>query len=220
MNAVDTARTAFDAWRAELSLSAWEADPHLRTLLAHYGRDGAGLAAFGAEVSGCIDAWAKETNRDENLPHLRRYDDVGHRTERIVFHPDYHELGRRVYRTGLMRRYATPGQELDTLAVAYLLGQDGEAGHACPLACTAGMIKSVQAAGRDAAGADVPPGSVSAEQAAAWLERLYDPDYDRHAHASQFLTEVQGGATWGATPWSRGSTAIAGESAGRSGSAR
>lgn len=199
MSSPERARAAFDAWRADLTQNAWEADAHVQALSRRYGRaDVGGFAAFGALVSGPIDAWAKETNRDENLPRLRRYDAVGHRTEQIVFHPDYHRIGRAAYGTGLMGRYATPGQELDTLTYAYLLGQDGEAGHACPFACTAGMIKSVQAAARDAVTGLGGPGSVGEAQAQAWLDRLYDADYDRHAHASQFLTEVQGGSDVGA----------------------
>jgi alkylation response protein AidB-like acyl-CoA dehydrogenase len=198
MNAPDTARDAFAAWRAELAENAWVADPHARELLHRYGRmDTDGLAAFGADVSGPLDQMARETNRDENLPRLRRYDDVGRRVEEVTFHPDYHAAGRLAYRTGLMGLYREPGRELETLAYAYLLGQDGEAGHTCPFACTAGMIKSLQAAARDAAGGPVAAGSVTAAQAAAWLDRLYDPDYDTHAHGSQFLTEVQGGSDVG-----------------------
>src|SRR5262249_34506396 len=64
-------------------------------------------------------------------------------------------------------------------------GQNGEAGHCCPLACTAGLIKLLQRRG-------------SAELQARFLPRLLDADYDTHAHASQFLTEIQGGSDVGA----------------------
>ncbi len=199
MDAPLSARAAFDAWRAELAGNAWLADPHVRELLVRYGRgEPEGFARFGADVAGPLDRLAIETNRDENLPRLRRYDDVGNRIEAVAFHPDYHSIGRAAYRTGLMGLYREPGRELETLTYAYLLGQNGEAGHTCPFACTAGMIRSLQAAAADAADQPVLAGSVSAEQAAAWLERLYDPDYDTHAHASQFLTEVQGGSDVGA----------------------
>ena len=199
MDAPHSARAAFAAWRAELATNAWQADPHARELLAHYGRaDGAGLHDFGGAVAGPLDLLARETNRDENLPRLRRYDDVGNRIEAVVFHPDYHEIGRVAYRTGLMGLYEEPGRELETLTYAYLLGQNGEAGHTCPFACTAGMIRSLQAAARHAASEPPTPGNVSRAQAEAWLARLYNPDYDTHAHGSQFLTEVQGGSDVGA----------------------
>jgi alkylation response protein AidB-like acyl-CoA dehydrogenase len=179
-----SARAAFAAWRSART-SWWEDDPHLASLLHVHGADAAvsEIRAFAAACAGPIDRWAIETNRDEHLPQLRRWDGFGNRVEDVSFHPDYHQIGRAVYRTGVMSRYAEPGRELETLALVYLLAQDGEAGHCCPLACTAGMIKILQAAG------DAPP---------EWLERLYDPDYDTHFHASQFLTEIQGGSDVGA----------------------
>lgn len=194
MDAPAAARAAFDAWNAELGANALGADPHFRALLARYGRDTTAPHRFGALVSGEIDVLARETNRDENLPRLGRYDGSGNRTEQVVFHPGYHRIGRLAYATGLMGNYATPGREFDTLAHVYLLGQDGEAGHTCPWACTAGLIKILQAARAEGSSA---PGDVSPAMAEAWLARLYDPDYDTHFHGSQFLTEVQGGSDVG-----------------------
>jgi len=180
-----TARANFTEWRALLAENAYDADPHLRSLLAFHGREAHAevLRPFGALVSTTLDDLARDTNRDENLPRLRRYDGQGHRTEGVEFHPGYHALGRAVYATGVMSAYREPGHETETLATMYLYSQNGEAGHACPLACTAGLIKILQAA----------PGDHG-----AWLERLYDPDYDTHFHGSQFLTEVQGGSDVGA----------------------
>ncbi len=179
-----SARAAFAAWRAAHT-SWWHDDPHLASLIRHHGHTAAipELEAFAALCAGDLDRWAIETNRDEHLPQLRRWDGHGNRIEQVVFHPDYHHIGRAVYRTGVMARYGTPGRELESLAFTYLLAQDGEAGHCCPLACTAGMIKILQAAG------NAPP---------EWLERLLDPNYDTHFHGSQFLTEVQGGSDVGA----------------------
>jgi alkylation response protein AidB-like acyl-CoA dehydrogenase len=184
-HAPTAARAAFADWRAAVSADWIADDPHLVSLLAHHGAVDAlpALRTFAATCAGDIDTWARETNRDEHLPQLRRWDGVGNRTESVSFHPDYHRIGRAVYASGVMSRYATPGRELETLGLTYLLAQDGEAGHCCPLACTAGMIKILQAAG------DAP---------AEWLERLYDPDYDTHFHGSQFLSEVQGGSDVGA----------------------
>lgn len=181
-----SARQGFASWRANLT-SWWDDDPHLASLLGHHrpGADGVdypALRAFAEVCAGPIDRMAIETSRDEHLPALRRWDGHGNRIEEVVFHPDYHAIGRLVYRSGVMSRYATQGRELETLGMVYLLAQNGEGGHSCPLACTAGMIKILQAAGGQA----------------EWLERLYDPDYDTHFHASQFLTEVQGGSDVGA----------------------
>jgi hypothetical protein len=70
-------------------------------------------------------------------------------------------------------------------AIAYLLDQAGEAGHACPVACTAGAIKLLQRVG-------------SEEQRSRLLPPLLERDFDRRVHAAQFVTEVQGGSDVGA----------------------
>lgn len=180
-----TAREAFDQSRSLLAANALEADPHFVHLLHLHGRTDAipSLRAFGDLVSGPLDRLARETNKNENLPRLRRWDDLGHRIEGVDFHPGYHEMGRLAYGTGLMSLYATAGRELETLSYAYLYAQNGEAGHGCPFACTAGMIKILQAA---------------PHAPREWLDRLYEPDYDQHFHAAQWLTEVQGGSDVGA----------------------
>lgn len=191
--ATHAARRELAAWLERTRESAWDADPHLGAITARLRPDArAGLIAFGAEVARRLDPLARETNRDENLPRLSRFDDIGRRTEHIVFHPSYHALGRAVYATGVMSAYTAPGNELQTLLYTYLYAQNGEAGHACPLACTAGMIKILQADAR------ATPDAAWAPLRATWLARLLDPDYDRHFHASQFLTEIQGGSDVGA----------------------
>lgn len=193
--APERARAAFDAFRARASADPLDQDPHLVALLQRAGLDDElpAVRAFGRRCATELDALAIESNRLENLPALRRYDGFGNRTEQVIFHPSYHALGRAVYATGVMSRYATPGQQTASLAFMYQLSQLGEAGHACPLACTAGLIRILQRA-LDRAGQDgADPGPMP-----GYLERLLDPDYDTHAHASQFLTEVQGGSDVGA----------------------
>jgi alkylation response protein AidB-like acyl-CoA dehydrogenase len=132
-----------------------------------------------------LNAWAIETNRDENLPALRRFDGNGNRTEEVVFHPAYHEMGRTIYGSGIMKMYDNPGDDVVQMAMFYMFMQNGEAGHNCPLACTAGAIKLLTRVGSD-------------DLQAKYLPRLLDPDYDTHLHASQFLTELQGGSDVGA----------------------
>ena len=185
----EAARANLTRWTEGLRSNAFDADPHLASILAHHGRADVidDLRAFGAVVSEKIDPLAIESNRDENLPRLRRYDGQGNRIEQVEFHPSYHEIGRLAYATGAMTRYRDRGRETETLAFTYLLAQDGESGHACPFACTAGMIKILQLAAADG------PGPIP-----AWLDRLLDSSYDRHFHAAQFLTEVQGGSDVGA----------------------
>ncbi len=183
------ARSSFQAYNDALRANAYLADSHLKAIVArHVPSADATLTAFGAVVSGELDALVRESNKDDNLPRLARWDGIGKRTEDVAFHPTYHAVGRLAYATGAMGRYATPGNELATLAFTYLLAQDGESGHACPFACTAGLIKIVQQAA---------PGSPHRARFEGWLARLYDANYDTHAHGAQFLTEIQGGSDVG-----------------------
>jgi alkylation response protein AidB-like acyl-CoA dehydrogenase len=125
-----------------------------------------------------------ESNLDENLPRLERYSGLGERTESVVFHPSYHEQGRRIWATGVLSGYKERGRETEQLTMLYLFAHNGELGHLCPIACTAGLIKLVQAVG-------------SESQKARWLPGLLSPRYEERLHASQFLTEVQGGSDVG-----------------------
>ena len=70
------------------------------------------------------------------------------------------------------------------LSLFYLSAQVGEGGHNCPLACTAGAIRAIQAIG-------------SPEQKAQFLPRLLDPNWDTNMTGAQFLTEIQGGSDVG-----------------------
>lgn len=189
------ARAAFADFRRRASADPIAQDPHLVAILerAGLGAELPGLRAFAVRCARELDAAAIETNLAENLPRLRRFDGFGNRTEEVVFHPDYHRIGRAVYGTGVMSRYAEPGAQTASLAIMVQLSQLGEAGHACPLACTAGLIRILQRAIARAEDAGDPTGPMP-----GFLERLLDPDYDTHAHASQFLTEVQGGSDVGA----------------------
>jgi alkylation response protein AidB-like acyl-CoA dehydrogenase len=143
------------------------------------------LLAFGATSATVVDAAARESNRDENLPRLDRYDAVGKRIEDVTFHPSYHEAGRAIYGSGVMSVYEDPGTNLLSLALFYLSSLNGEAGHNCPLACTAGLIKVLQA-------------EAAPQLQQRFLPRLLDPNYDTNYHGAQFLTEVQGGSDVGA----------------------
>jgi acyl-CoA dehydrogenase len=183
VHATTQARLAFDAWR-ERTHSDWFADdPHLRSLLALHGLEEEDLPAFAGVCAREIDALVRENNRDEHLPSLRRYDAVGQRTEAIVHHPTYASIGRLAYAGGLVTRYGERGGELWSLSRLYLFAQNGEAGHACPIACTAGLIKLLRES-------DNPHPE--------WMRGLLDPRWDHHLRAAQFLTEVQGGSDVGA----------------------
>jgi len=169
----------------------WDADPHARAVVARwagqetYGRWAPDLLRFGALCAGPIDRAVRINNLGHNLPVLDRFSPFGQRVEEVEHHPSFHAAGALIYNSGVMRVLGTPGNNLYALALFYLSTQNGEAGHNCPLACTAGAIKSLSALG-------------SAELKERYLSRLLETDYGRLAHGAQFLTEVQGGSDVGA----------------------
>ncbi len=167
------------------------ADLHLQRVLGRWGgpawleRWRGPLERFGADCATIIDAAVRQNNLTANLPALERFTAVGERCEEVAHHPSFHLAGRAIYGSGMMAALAEPGGNLAALSHFYLSSHVGEAGHNCPLACTAGVIKVLGAVGGD-------------ELKARYLGRLISADYSELAHGAQFLTEVQGGSDVGA----------------------
>lgn len=183
------ARGALDAWRLGRSRNPYHDDPFFRRILSRtLGPDLAAfeprLTALGDRLDEGHEQRVARCNRDEHLPVVRRHDPHGHPVESVDFHPDHHEVGRVFWGSGVLQVLADEGGDVRCGALAYLLDQHGEAGHACPVACTAGAIKLLQRVG-------------SADQRERWLPGLLETDYDRRLHAAQFVTEVQGGSDVG-----------------------
>jgi alkylation response protein AidB-like acyl-CoA dehydrogenase len=186
----EEAREDLDRWREQASENSFDSDPFIRRLLhcllgPRWAEGDAILRAVADQAGPRLEAFVRESNRDENLPRLRRRDAFGRDVEEVVFHPAYHEAGRIFWSSGVLAALAKPGNEVLSGGIAYLLDQHGEAGHACPVACTAGAIKLVQKVG-------------SGDQMRRLLPDLLSSDYDSRLHAAQFITEVQGGSDVGA----------------------
>ncbi len=143
------------------------------------------LRSFGEVLASKVDPLTADCERIENLPRLRGWSGIGEHTEEIEFHPSYREAGRHIWRAGIMAIQAQPGRALEQAAMIYLLAHLGEGGHACPVACTSGLIKALQV-----------HGSPALQE--KFLTRLLDPSYDSAHMGSQFMTEVQGGSDVGA----------------------
>src|SRR5262252_2544972 len=184
-------RADLSEWERAQSVNFYEADLHLRNVLefywgadrlrAHVGR----LSKFGDEAAMIVDPAVRRANQAENLPQLDRYSATGERTEDVAHSADHHLAGQYIYGSGAMSVYAEPGSNLLALALFYLSSYNGEAGHNCPLACTAGVIKTLQHAGGE-------------ELKKKYLQRLLDPNYATRFHGAQFLTEIQGRSDVGA----------------------
>ena len=94
-----------------------------------------------------VDPAVRRANLAENLPRLDRFSAAGERTEDLAHSADHHLAGRYIDGSGAMSVYAEPESNLLALALFYLSSYNGEAGHNCPLACTAGVIKTLRHAG-------------------------------------------------------------------------
>jgi len=192
MDVIKQGRADLAAWVATQPDNFYDAATCLKALHAHGWTDAEldryapTLRRFGAEVAGPLDAAARENNLNRNLPVLDPYDDVGQRCVPVVHHPSYHAAGRLIYGSGVMSAYGDdPAPHRYIMSLFYLSSHVGEAGHNCPLACTAGAIRSLQALGTPA-------------QRERYLGPLLNPDWDSNFTGAQFLTEVQGGSDVGA----------------------
>ncbi len=188
---VALARADLAEWERAQPVNFYETDLHLRSVLEfHWGADrlrahAERLSKFGGEAAMIVDPAVRRANLAENLPRLDRYSAAGERIEEVAYSADHHLAGRHIYGSGAMSVYAEPESNLLALALFYLSSYNGEAGHNCPLACTAGVIKTLQYAG-------------SEELKKRYLPRLLDPNYSTRFHGAQFLTEIQGGSDVGA----------------------
>jgi acyl-CoA dehydrogenase len=126
---------------------------------------------FGRVVMEVVDPAVEECER--NPPRL---DGDGE----IEFHPAYHRAGRAVWASGIV---GAPAREQASLF--YALAQAGEGGHACPVVCTAGLVRALRTAASD-------------ELRERFLPPLLETDYDLAQRGAQFLTERHGGSDVGA----------------------
>ncbi len=188
---VEQGREDLNAWERSQPTNFYETDHHLQNLLAMlWGKQRLQLHApqlskFGHEAATIVDAAARRANQAENLPQLDRFSVTGERTENLRQSQDHHIAGRHIYGSGVMSAYGQPESNLLAMALFYLSSYNGEAGHNCPVSCTAGIIKTLQHVG-------------SEDLKAKYLPGLLDANYDQLLHGAQFLTEVQGGSDVGA----------------------
>jgi alkylation response protein AidB-like acyl-CoA dehydrogenase len=126
---------------------------------------------FHAVVMDVVDSAVAEAER--NPPRLGA-------DGQIEFDPAYHRAGRAVWASGIV---GAPARE--QAALFYTLAQAGEGGHACPVVCTAGLVRALRTKASD-------------ELRDRFLPPLLETDYDRAQRGAQFLTERHGGSDVGA----------------------
>jgi acyl-CoA dehydrogenase len=178
------ARAGLADWEAGRPTNFYDATPNLANALrVHLGDDVAGLELrlreFGAAVAQVVEPAARTQERLGNGPRLVAADALGREYQEIEFDPAHADAGRAVWKSGFVSAPA-----FEQASLMYLLSHAGEAGQACPFACTAGLVRALRAHGSDAL-------------QARFLPPLLVTDYDRAERGAQFMTEVQGGSDVG-----------------------
>jgi hypothetical protein len=135
--------------------------------------DDARLVAFGETVARVIDPEVAALEA-QGGPRL------GPDSE-VEFDAGYHRAGRAVWGSGIV----ATDSAYDQAALLYLLAHAGEGGHACPVVCTAGLVRALRT-------------QASPQLRESFLPPLLETDYDRAQRGAQFLTEIQGGSDVGA----------------------
>lgn len=183
------AREALAAFESDICKNAYTIDPDFQhTIQFHTSQNfekiNSELASFGLEVTNQLELLVKENNLAVNLPHIEAYNAVGEHIDQVRHHPSYLQAGDIIYRTQLLARMAKAGGLSECLAFLFLSSQTGEAGHNCPIACSAGMIRVLQK-------------TPNFPQKTFFLEKLTDPNFETNFTSAQFLTEIQGGSDVG-----------------------
>lgn len=143
------------------------------------------LFEFAKRVAENLEALVIENNLAENLPSLEQYSAIGLEKNTVIHHPTYLEAGDIIYGSRLMEKFAKSGGLCEGLALFLLSSHAGEAGHNCPIACSAGLIRLLLKF------SDIPDREL-------YLKKLLAPSFRENYTAAQFLTEIQGGSDVGA----------------------
>lgn len=188
ISANEKGRQDLAAWKIEIAQNVYTNDHDLRHSVEMYLRpqkpnlDGE-LSAFG-EVIPRLEAIVSENNAATNLPRIEHYNGIGALTEDIIHHPAYEQAGNIIYSSRLLERMSRKGGLLEALCFMFISSQAGEAGHNCPVACSAGIIRVLQK-------------TDTIKNKDFYIHRLINPFYTDNYTGAQFLTEVQGGSDVG-----------------------
>ena len=183
------ARDQLVEWQNEIQSNAYTKDhDYIHTIHFAFPNDfervHSAFEKFGDIVANQLEPLVNENNMAMNLPRLEEYNAMGERIDKIIHHPSYMKAGDIIYASKLLEKMATAGGLTECLSLLFLSSHTGEAGHNCPIACSAGMIRVLQKA------ADFPHKEM-------YLKKLISPSYQTNYTGAQFLTEIQGGSDVG-----------------------
>lgn len=183
----EATRHALAEWQSMVAKNPYEMNKDFRHSISYYFPNDKALVGslneFAAKIPQLI-ALVKENDFRLNLPRLNSHDAIGRRVDDIKHHPNYIMAGDIIYGSGMLKHMASPGGLLKSLCYFYLSSHAGEAGHNCPVACSAGIIRVLQ--------------KVAAfKESSYYLEKLTTPSYHDNFTGAQFITEIQGGSDVG-----------------------
>lgn len=176
-------------WQKAITQNPYEIDPEFQHCIQYYLSSSCPnlsheLHAFAERIIKELEPLVIENNLAANLPRLESYNGIGERIDTIIHHPSYIAAGDIIYSSALLARMAEPGRLLEALTFLFFSSQAGEAGHNCPIACSAGIIRVLKKM------ADFP-------QKDFYLKKLTESSFTANFTGAQFLTEVQGGSDVG-----------------------
>jgi len=176
---------SFEPFLDALGDDFFDDDPDLSALLTHHGLEPGEswdkVARYGKFSASAGAAGAEATDRPDALPKLLPFDAYGAPHPVGIAVP---QATRRVLAAALRAGVATEPDVRVRYAMAYLGAQVGEAGVMCPLACTDGLVRTLQ---------EIDSG----DRGQAALEHILLQAPDGPVHGAQFVTEVQGGSDAG-----------------------
>ncbi len=182
------ARQRLDSWQAELAKNVYADDQlYQHTLQYYFAEDFPDLHNFLLEYGNIIaktECTVMINNQRSHLPNLVSHNPLGERINYVDHHPTYLDIGDAIYGGKILENIAQPGRLLAATAVFHLASQLGEAGHNCPLACTAGVIRVFNRVN------NVPNKEF-------YLKKMTTPSFRNNFTGAQFLTEIQGGCDVG-----------------------
>jgi alkylation response protein AidB-like acyl-CoA dehydrogenase len=171
----------FDPYLEALPTDWYADDPDLDRLLGAFAPDSdrAALTRWGVAVAGPLRRLAEDSARPENAPRLRAHDAFDRRVDDIVLPAATLEALALVAGEAVLGDVR--GDPFVHYAMVYLLAQNGEAGVACSVACTDGLVRALEALG-----------DLDVHREA--LRQVRESSPQAFAHAAQFVTEIQGGS--------------------------
>jgi len=180
---------SLELWQQQLKANVYTSDSDVQhTIRYWFHKDFSQfhdkLTDFGLSVSLDLEPLVAENHQEGNLPKIENFDKFGRFIRDIIHHPSYYQAGDLIYGSGMLKYLLKPHGLLPCLSLFFLASETGEAGHNCPVACTAGIIRVLQ---------KQPDFPFQKE----YLEKLTAPSYLLNVTGAQFLTEIQGGSDVG-----------------------